>query len=401
MKKIIFVLVLLLGLNSAYAVNDLSFIYINGSNNNDEKMKNWYENGVHKLHPVLRKKFIKNSAIKKYYKSLNASVNIKEEPVIFFWGDKSKADLDFVKKQLDLSKAISSSGAYFARSLIAQYLHDAIWVQKPHNMLPILDELNNAIKKETANGNDVILYGYSAGTFVTYQYLFNKLPYINLEKLFEALKSDEDLLNFVKANPRKNTCISALSYDYAGIGNVSSAGHMILNQDKEQLKQNYLKIDEMTELACAPEHKVKGVVNFACPLVLFYSDVSDSGYELNFYNKLMIKYIMENGIFMLTVNFREDPLGFPTSRNMTTKEIEQRLGATIDNPTGVIYDNSSVWSKRMFALAHTSYWTARGTFSNAVVKSFVNGYKFQYNEKYQEKVIKRNSKKSELGVNEE
>ena len=401
MKKIIFVLVLLLGLNSAYAVNDLSFIYINGSNNNDEKMKNWYENGVHKLHPVLRKKFIKNSAIKKYYKSLNASVNIKEEPVIFFWGDKSKADLDFVKKQLDLSKAISSSGAYFARSLIAQYLHDAIWVQKPHNMLPILDELNNAIKKETANGNDVILYGYSAGTFVTYQYLFNKLPYINLEKLFEALKSDEDLLNFVKANPRKNTCISALSYDYAGIGNVSSAGHIILNQDKEQLKQNYLKIDEMTELACAPEHKVKGVVNFACPLVLFYSDVSDSGYELNFYNKLMIKYIMENGIFMLTVNFREDPLGFPTSRNMTTKEIEQRLGATIDNPTGVIYDNSSVWSKRMFALAHTSYWTARGTFSNAVVKSFVNGYKFQYNEKYQEKVIKRNSKKSELGVNEE
>ena len=401
MKKIIFVLVLLLGLNSAYAVNDLSFIYINGSNNNDEKMKNWYENGVHKLHPVLRKKFIKNSAIKKYYKSLNASVNIKEEPVIFFWGDKSKADLDFVKKQLDLSKAISSSGAYFARSLIAQYLHDAIWVQKPHNMLPILDELNNAIKKETANGNDVILYGYSAGTFVTYQYLFNKLPYINLEKLFEALKSDEDLLNFVKANPRKNTCISALSYDYAGIGNVSSAGHIILNQDKEQLKQNYLKIDEMTELACAPEHKVKGVVNFACPLVLFYSDVSDSGYELNFYNKLMIKYIMENGIFMLTVNFREDPLGFPTSRNMTTKEIEQRLGARIDNPTGVIYDNSSVWSKRMFALAHTSYWTARGTFSNAVVKSFVNGYKFQYNEKYQEKVIKRNSKKSELGVNEE
>ena len=70
MKKILLVLVLLLGLNTAYAVNDLSFIYINGSNNNDEKMKNWYENGVHKLHPVLRKKFIKNSAVKKYYKSL-------------------------------------------------------------------------------------------------------------------------------------------------------------------------------------------------------------------------------------------------------------------------------------------------------------------------------------------
>lgn len=396
MKKIILILVLLLGLQSAYAVNNLSFVYINGSNNNDEKMKNWYENGIHKLHPVLRKKFIKNSAIKKYYHTLNSSVNIKEEPVIFFWGDKSKADLDFVKKQLDISKAISSSGAYFARSLFAQYLHDAIWVQKPHNMLSILDELNNTVKNEAKNGNDVILYGYSAGTFVTYQYLFNKLPYINLEHLFETLAPDSDLLKFVKANPRKNTCISALSYDYAGIGNVSSAGHLILNQDKEQLKKNYLKIDEMTELACAPEGNVKGVVNFACPIVLFYSDMSDANYELNFYNKLMAKYIMENGIFLLTVNFREDPLGFPTSRNMTAKEIEERLGVPINNPTGVIYDNSSVWSKRMFALAHTSYWTARGTFSNAVVKSFVNGYKFQYDEKYQNKILKRNSKKSEL-----
>lgn len=396
MKKILLILVLLLGLNPAYAINELSFIYINGSNNNDEKMQNWYENGVHKLHPVLRKKFIKNSSIKKYYKSLGSGVNIKEEPVIFFWGDKSKQDLDFVKSQLDISKAISSSGAYFARSLIAQYLHDAIWVQKPHNMIPILDELNSSVKKEAEKGNDVILYGYSAGTFVTYEYLFNKLPYIKLEKLFETLDTDKDIIDFVKANPRKDTCISALSYDYAGIGNVSSAGHMILNQNKEQLKKNYLQIDDMTERACAPEGKVKGIVNFACPLVLFYSDISDPNYELNFYNKLMIKYIMENGIFMMTINFREDPLGFPTSRNITVKEIEERLNIKIENPTGVIYDNSSVWSKRMFALAHTSYWSARRTFSNAIVKSFVNGYKFQYDEKYQAKVIKRNSKKSEL-----
>ena len=263
-------------------------------------------------------------------------------------------------------------------------------------MLPILDELNSTIKQETANGNDVILYGYSAGTFVTYEYLFNKLAYINLEKLFETLAPDKDILDFVKANPRKNTCISALSYDYGGIGNVSSAGHLILNQDKEQLKKNYLNMDYMTDRACAPEGKVKGIVNFASPLVLFYSGISDPNYELNFYNKLMVKYIMENGIFVMTVNFREDPLGFPTNRNLTAKEMKERLGIDIENPSGIIYDNSGVWSKRMFALAHTSYWTARGTFSNAVVKSFVNGYKFQYDEKYQKKVIKKHSKKSEL-----
>jgi len=263
-------------------------------------------------------------------------------------------------------------------------------------MIPILEDLNESIKAESAQGHNVILYGYSAGTFITYEYLFNKLRYINPEELFETLKMDDDFLAFVRNHPQKDTCISALSYNYAGIGTVSEAGHIVLNQDFEQLKKNYLKLDEQSELACAPEKKVKGIVNFACPLVLFYSDLVDSDYELNYYNKLMTKYIFENGIFWITVNFREDPLGFPTSRNLTINEIEDRLGLQIDNPSGVIYDDSGVWSKRMFALAHTSYWSARGTFSKAVVKSFINGYKFQYDEKYQAKVLKKKSKKSEL-----
>lgn len=395
MKKILFTLALFLLISPVFASNDVSFVYINGSNNNDEKMKTWYENGVRKLHPVLKKKFEEDKSIKKYYSNLGG-LNIKDEPVIFFWGDKSERDLAFVKSQLDISKAISSSGAYIARSLIAQYMHDAIWVQKTHNMLPILDELNTNVKNEAKEDRNVILYGYSAGTFITYEYLFNKLRYINLENLFETLKTDDEFLKFVKENPRKDTCISALSYDKGGLGSLSETGHIILNQNIEKLKENYLKLDEITELACTPEGKVKGIVNFASPLVLFYSDLADPDYELNYYNKLMTKYILENGIFWITVNFREDPLGFPTSRNLTINEISDRLGFQIENPSGVIFDDSSVWSKRIFALAHTSYWSARGTFSKAVVKSFTNGYKFQYDPEYQAKVLKRNSKKMEL-----
>lgn len=43
---------------------NLTFLYINGSNNNDTKMKDWYIRGVNKLHPVMKKKFEKNSTIK-------------------------------------------------------------------------------------------------------------------------------------------------------------------------------------------------------------------------------------------------------------------------------------------------------------------------------------------------
>lgn len=395
MRKILLTLICLLALNTVYASNSVSFIYINGSNNNDEKMKNWYEEGVKKLHPVLRKKFTENKTIKEYY-SANGGLDVKQEPVIFFWGDRSKADLDYVKGQLDFSKAISSTGAYIARSLIAQYLHDAIWVQKSHNMIPILEELNTYVKKEADEGRDVILYGYSAGSFVTYEYLINKLRYIKPAEMFKAFNMDEDFLSFVKENPKKDTCISALSYNYAGIGTVSESGEVILNQNVEQLKENYLKLDEMTELACAPDKHLRGIVNFASPLVLFYSDLADSEYRLNYCTKIMTKYIFENGIFWLTVNFREDPLGFPTSRNLTWQEISDKLNLQIENPTGVIYDDSSVWSRRLFAFAHTSYWSAKSVFAKAIVKSFVNGYKFQYDKEYQDKVLKKDSSRTEL-----
>ena len=395
MKKILLIIGLLISFNTAYAVENLSFIYINGSNNNDSKMKNWYENGVKKLHPALRKRFMKNKSIRNFY-AHKGEITIKEEPVIYFWGYDSKNDLEFVKKQLEISKMVSSSGAYLVRNLITQFLHDAIWVQKSHNMMPILDDLNKKIIKEAKDGNRVVLYGYSAGTFVTYEYLFNKLRYVNLENLFTTLNADSELLEFVKTNPKADTCLSAISAENAGLGTLSSAGHLLLNPNPELLKENYLKLDEITESACAPKGKVFGVVNFASPLPLFYSDLADPNYELNYYNKLMAKYILENEIYFLTVNFKEDPLGFPSSRNLTIKDVENRLDITIENPKGVIYDNSGVWSKRMFPFAHTAYWNAKGTFSKAIVKTLVNGYKFQYNEKYQQKVIKRNSKKFEL-----
>ena len=68
------------------------------------------------------------------------------------FGYDSKTDLDFVKERLDISKAYSSTLAYEVRSLLTQFMHDAIWVQKTHNMLPILDELNNRVIEQAEKG---------------------------------------------------------------------------------------------------------------------------------------------------------------------------------------------------------------------------------------------------------
>ena len=374
-----------------FAQSNVSFVYINGSNNNDAKMRNWYVNGVEKLHPVMKKKFEKNKEIKKAFLN-KTQYNINEKPVIFFWGDKSKRDLEFVQEQLDITKAFSPTIAYKVRSMLTAYLHDAIWVQKSHNMLPILDDLNETIKQEAVKGNKVVLYGYSAGTFITYEYMFNKLPYINPENLFNTINVSEEVRSFVKTHPVENTCISALSK--ANIGMVSDSGHLVLkNFDDNSIEQNYLNLQEATKTACAPKDTFKGVVNFASPLVLFYSDLADSDYELTYYNRLMLKYIIENGLFFITVNYREDPLGFPSSKNLTIAEMEKLADIKIENPTGFVYDNSNVWSKRSVLFAHTSYWSAKRTFANAVVKAFSNGYRLQYDEKFQQKVLDNHKKK--------
>lgn len=392
MKKILgIILGLVILQNVCFAQTNVSFVYINGSNNNDAKMRNWYISGVHKLHPIMKKKFEKNKEIRKVFMN-KPQYEINQEPVIFFWGDKSKRDLEFVQEQLDITKALSPTIAYKVRSMLTAYLHDAIWVQKSHNMLPILDDLNETVKQEAEKGNKVVLYGYSAGTFITYEYMFNKLPYINPDNLFNTIRVSEEVRDFVKSHPVENTCISALSK--ANIGVVSDSGHMVLkNFDDNTIEQNYLNLQQATKTACAPTEALKGVVNFASPLVLFYSDLADPNYELTYYNKLMLKYVIENGLFFITVNYREDPLGFPSSKNLTIAEMEKLANIKIENPTGFVYDNSSVWSKRSVLFAHTSYWSAKRTFANAVVKAFSNGYRLQYDEKFQQKVLNNNKKK--------
>lgn len=392
MKKILgIILGLLIFQNVCFSQTGVSFVYINGSNNNDEKMRNWYIEGVQKLHPVMKKKFEKNKEIKNVFLD-KPQYKINKEPVIFFWGDKSQKDLEFVQNQLDITKALSPTIAYKVRSMLAAYLHDAIWVQKQHNMLPILDELNDTILTEAQKGNKVVLYGYSAGSFVTYEYMFNKLPYLDPEELFKEIDVSEAVKKFATQHPLENTCISALSK--AEIGVVSQSGHLILKKlDDNSLEENYLKLQEATKNYCAPVDSLKGVVNFASPLVLFYSDLADPDYELTYYNKLMLKYIIENGLFFITVNYREDPLGFPSSKNLTIEEMEKLANIKIENPKGFVYDNSSVWSKRSVLFAHTSYWSAKRTFSNAVVKAFSNGYRLQYDKEFQQKVLENNRKK--------
>lgn len=393
MKKNFLLLVITLFFQTSVFATDISFIYINGSNNNNQKMTQWFLKGVHKLHPHLKKTFETNKDAQKLFLD-NGVYKIEQEPKIFFWGDKSKEDLDYVKKQLDyvkehlsLMRGISPLLAYKIRVFITECLHDAIWVQKIHNMVPILADLDNLVKKEVEKGNEVLLLGYSAGSFITFEYLLTKLPYINLKEMAEFLAASKERLDFIDKNPKKNTCFYAFAA--SGLGNFTAENDIFLTENDEHFKKNYLNIDYYTDKYCSPGDKIKGVINFASPLVLFYSELGDRHYKLNAYLIFLYKYLVEHDIFLLTVNYCDDPLGFPTSKNLTNKEIAEYTGMNFNPQLGFIYDYSDMISLKTALGAHTSYWSTSKRFSKMIVNGFVEGYKYQYNDNIQKQILKK------------
>lgn len=391
MKRFFLIIVaVFLACNSCFAAEGISFIYINGSNNNDTKMKNWYENGVKNLHPVLKQQFEKSTLANQYFLK-NGEYYIEKEPRIFFWGDESHDDLSFLDNNIAILKGISPWAAYQARSLIAHYLHDAIWVQKSYNMSSVLENLHKMIKKEIESGHKVVLFGYSAGSFVTYEYLSTRLPYISVLDFFNKTNLPQEAKDFVAQHPMKDTCMVAFGSSKLAV--MSSTGHVVTNANMEEFKRNYLNLNNYTDTVCAPTEGVKGIVNFASPLVLFYSDISDPNFELTYYNTLLYKYIIEKDLFWLTVNYREDPLGFPTTRNLTIEELENYAQIQIEPHSGFIYDWSVTPSGRTFIGAHTAYWSTKNRFSKAIVTAYDNGYRHQYDKEFQKRALKSYVKK--------
>lgn len=391
MKKIILALFVLIVVQlNCFAQTGVTFLYLNGSNNNDLKMKNWYETGVRRLHPYMKNAFEDNIYSQKYFLK-NGQYYISKEPAIFYWGDRSHDDLSFVEKNLAISKSFSTWCAYQIRYYLTCFLHDAIWVQKYHNMVPILGDLHKMIKAEAKKGNKVVLYGYSAGSFITYEYLQTRLPYINVSDFFNKVGISEDQRDFVLKHPMKNTCMAAIGDSKLAI--FSATGHIVPNVDPDLFKKSYMGLNESTDNVCVPDNAVKGIVNFASPLVLFYSDLSDPNFELTYYNRLLFKYIIENDMFWITVNYRSDPLGFPGGKNLTIEEMESAANIDIEPHAGFIYDQSDTWGRNSALATHTSYWATRRIFSKAVVRAFVNGYRYQYDDNFKAKTVKNYQRK--------
>lgn len=381
MKKI-FVIILVLLLTPMVAFSDektpVRFIYINGANNDTPQMKQWFFDGIGKLHTQMKKQFDNSEFV--YEKFLkNGERDILSQPEIYFWGDEAAKNLQTVNAKLELTGMLSPKLAQSIRSFFGHCMHDAIWVQKSHNMQKIVKDLHKQVLDCNKRGEKAVLFGYSAGSFITYRYLFYKVPYFTVETMKKKMNLDENQLKYITEHKINPTCLDALTQ--VNLAYYTSEERLIPNRNFEEFKKAYDSLNGITNTACIPDNTVLGIVNYASPLVLFYSDFNDPTIEITEYNEDLFLNMKDNDIFWLTVNFSNDPLGYPLLRNLTDQEIEEIHNMSFKKDgRGFFHDKSDFRCPTICLSAHTSYWKYAKKFAKAVVKAYEEGYRNFYPE---------------------
>lgn len=356
----------------------VQFIYINGSNNNTQNSKLMFQEHVTKMHSSVKKEIDADGFTVKNMLS-DGNFYIKDNPNTFFWGYNSNAALNNIKDDILTLDMISPKFAQSVRKALTAMMHDAIWVQKEYNMQVIINNLHKDVMSANDKGEKVVLFGYSAGSFVSYRYLFHKLPSISPDEIFAYIKKNNDIKNidFYRHNQVNSTCMDAITA--SKLGSYSNTGEFIVNQNARQLKESYLSLNSFSETQCVPQKEVLGVVNFGSPIALFYSDDGGTSEEIDQYNIDFFRYLKDNNMFFLTVNFADDPLGFPLSKNLSSNEIENMYNINFNKTgRGFFYSKSEVRSPATFLGAHTSYWKYPDKFAKTLVRAYSQGYKNFY-----------------------
>lgn len=383
MYKIISLLLLLVITLPSYAdcktdkqpPKNIDFIYIHGSNDNTEKQRQSFYECVECFHPYIMKAFNSSSLANKLLLK-NGQYKISSAPYSFYWGNQSKESIDAICERLDLTKLFSPRITQKVRSMFAHCMHDAIWVRQYKNMKPVIANLHKIVMEKSQQGEDVVLFGYSAGTFVTYEYLLHKLPIFDKNVFFEGIKNENDkkLLETIDIKP---TCLDAILESKLMI--ISWEGSVIVDPSSEDFSKKMELLNTKTQCACVPQGTVKGIVNFGSPFILFYSDINAMNSTISEISKYLIKYVIENNMFWLTVNYKEDPLAIPTAKNPNLSYLKTRpefINIRPDN--GFVYDKSDVRSHRTFFKGHLAYWHTPKIFAKGMIKAYEEGYHYFY-----------------------
>lgn len=353
----------------------IDIVYIHGAYETREA----FDKSVRNVHDDMIKQIQSDPFM---YKNLldNGRKKIGEKEVIFFWADETKEDLKALEKALEYVKNVGSKIARFGRKTLSHLLHDAIWISKPVNYTPLLNNLLKVVNEEQAKGNQVILYGYSAGSLLASEYLTQKMPIIDINSI--KYTDDNSYIGkyFAKTIEKHNfkpTCLDALKE--SKILFYTDNDEFVTNPDISYLKKEFPNLDKYTDKYCSPKDAVKGFVVFGAPLTIFESSASLVGTSSNKLFSMAIKYLVENDIFFLVVNYENDFIAMPLAAKPTYKSLQEagNLGNIVPKG-GFLYDASGIKCRTNVFSSHMAYWSNGKRFAKSIVKSYKDGYKYFY-----------------------
>jgi hypothetical protein len=371
--------------------NPIQFIYIHGSNQNNYKSRSRFNESVSRLHPQVIKAATQEPLIQTHLLE-NGENHISPKTLNFFWGDRSYIAIEAMKRNLLTPQLLSGflNLAERARIKLNYTLHDAIWLEKDSNKKGVLNDLFNAINDpaKTNQKTPFVLMGHSAGSLLAFNLLLYRLPYLDIQAFATELKVTPETMAVIGTQANSFTCLEALmsssAIRYNAEGNLTpffkGLEPTLPNYQLEAYRNQWLEnLPLYTKLYCLPPERVKGIVTFGSPLILFYSTVADPKKDENYLTANMMRYMMGHHIFWLHINHFNDFIGVPLpGKKQILSMIQGRLGLAPLLDGGFLQNKVCLNRGANVLNAHSWYWNKPKAFAQAIMQTYREGYQTWY-----------------------